>query len=101
MRFTATRFDSRYAWPIQRFTFAKLGYPIDSAEVPSRLAAVAGDRGATFIAVDDEDAPLGLVCLTRFASLHAPGPIAYITTLVTSSGAPMPTPFILRADCRT
>ena len=66
---------------------AELGYPIDSAEVPSRLAAVAGDRGATFIAVDDEDAPLGLVYLTRFASLHAPGPIAYITTLVTSSAA--------------
>jgi GNAT superfamily N-acetyltransferase len=66
---------------------AELGYPIDSAEVPSRLAAVAGDRGATFVAVDDEDAPLGLVCLTHFVSLHAPGPIAYITTLVTSSAA--------------
>src|SRR5665213_2911279 len=87
MRFTATRQDSRCAWPIQRFAFAELGYPIDSAEVPSRLAAVSGGRGATFVAVDDEDTPLGLVCLTRFASLHAPGPIAYITTLVTSSAA--------------
>jgi len=66
---------------------AELGYPIASAEVPSRLIAVSGDRGATFVAVDDEDTPLGLVCLTRFASLHAPGPIAYITTLVTSSSA--------------
>ena len=66
---------------------AELGYPIDSAEVPSRLAAVSGGRGTTFVAVDDEDAPLGLVCLTRFASLHAAGSIAYITTLVTSSAA--------------
>lgn len=66
---------------------AELGYPLASAEVPSRLTAVSGDRGATFVAVDDEDTPLGLVCLTCFASLHAAGPIAYITTLVTSSAA--------------
>ena len=66
---------------------AELGYPLASAEVPSRLAALSSDRGATFVAVDDENSPLGLVCLTRFASLHASGPIAYITTLVTSSSA--------------
>ena len=66
---------------------AELGYPIDAAEIPSRLAAVASDNGATLVVADESDRPLGLVCLTRFAALHTSGSIAYITALVTASSA--------------
>ena len=44
-------------------------------------------RGAALVAVDARDRPLGLVSLSRHVSLHAPGPIAYITALVTASTA--------------
>jgi GNAT superfamily N-acetyltransferase len=66
---------------------AELGYPSNSDEIPARLAAVTRDHGATLVAVDAADIPLGLASLARFASLHAPGPVAYITALVTSSSA--------------
>jgi GNAT superfamily N-acetyltransferase len=58
-----------------------------AADVPSRLAAVLDDHGAVLLAVDDADTPLGLISLSRHVSLHAPGPIAYITALVTASSA--------------
>lgn len=66
---------------------AELGYPSSSADVPARLAAVSRDHGATLVAVDAGDIPLGLASLTRFVSLHASGSVAYITALVTSSNA--------------
>lgn len=65
----------------------ELGHPTASADVPSRLAAVLSDHGAVLLAVDDADRPLGLMCLSRHVVLHAPGPIAYITALVTASAA--------------
>ena len=65
----------------------ELGHPTEAADVPSRLAAVLDDNGAVFLAVDDTDRPLGLMSLSRHVTLHAPGPIAYITALVTSSTA--------------
>ena len=33
-----------------------------------------------------DEQPLGLMCLVRHAVLHAPGPVAYIMALVTSTG---------------
>ena len=65
----------------------ELGHSTPSSEIPSRLSAVLSDHGAVFLAVDDEDRALGLISLTRLIALHAPGPIAYITALVTSSVA--------------
>jgi GNAT superfamily N-acetyltransferase len=65
----------------------ELGHPVASAEIPARLIAVRDDHGATLVAVDDADRPLGLISLSRHAALHAPGPIAYITALVTASSA--------------
>ncbi len=66
---------------------AELGHPVVSADVPARLAAVASDDGATLVAVDANDVPLGLICVARFAALHTAGPVAYITALVTASSA--------------
>lgn len=66
---------------------AELGHPAEVADVPSRLAAVTRDGGAALLAVDEAEQPLGLMCLARHAVLHALGPVAYITALVTSSAA--------------
>jgi GNAT superfamily N-acetyltransferase len=65
----------------------ELGHPTSAADVPARLAAVVRDGGAALLAVDHADIPLGLMCLTRHVVVHAPGPIAYITALVTASTA--------------
>ena len=66
---------------------AELGHSADAADVPSRLKAVTRDGGAALLAVDEAEQPLGLMCLAHHAVLHAPGPVAYITALVTSSAA--------------
>lgn len=65
----------------------ELGHAVPSAEIPPRLLAVANDHGAVLVAVDDADRPLGVISLSRHVALHAPGPIGYITALVTGSGA--------------
>jgi GNAT superfamily N-acetyltransferase len=65
----------------------ELGHPTDAAEVPERMAAVRSEGGTALLAVTDGGEPLGLMCLARHVALHAPGPIAYITALVTTSAA--------------
>ena len=65
----------------------ELGHPTAASEVPARLAAVTRDGGAVLVAVDETNIPLGLMSLSRHVALHAPGPIAYITALVTASAA--------------
>jgi len=64
-----------------------LGHSTSASEIPARLAAVLRDHGAVLLAVDDADEPLGMISLTRHYAIHASGPIAYITALVTSSSA--------------
>ena len=66
---------------------SELQHPVDAASIHSRLAAVLADHGAVLLAVDEHDHPLGLMSLSRHVAIHAPGPIAYITALVTSSTA--------------
>lgn len=65
----------------------ELGHSVPSGEIPSRLSAVVNDHGVVLVAVDDVDRPLGVISLSRHVTLHAPGPIAYITALVTGSTA--------------
>jgi len=65
----------------------ELGHPADAKDIPSRLAEVLAERGAVLLAVDAADRPLGLMCLSRQVVIHAPGPIAYITALVSASTA--------------
>jgi GNAT superfamily N-acetyltransferase len=66
---------------------AELGHSVPSTEIPSRLVAVREDHGAALVVVDGADRPLGVISLSRHVALHAPGPIAYITALVTASTA--------------
>lgn len=66
---------------------AELGYPTAPSDVPQRLAAVHAEGGAVLLALDGDETPLGLISLTQYHVLHAPGPVAYITALVTTAGA--------------
>jgi GNAT superfamily N-acetyltransferase len=65
----------------------ELGHAVPHTEIPMRLSAVVNDHGAVLVAVDDADRPLGVISLSRHMALHAPGPIGYITALVTGSAA--------------
>jgi GNAT superfamily N-acetyltransferase len=65
---------------------AELGHPVSASDVPARLALVLADGGAVMLAVDGER-PVGLMCLARLNVMHASGPVAYITALVTTSDA--------------
>ena len=81
----------RDARPADAFAMAgllsELEHPADARDIAPRLAAVLADHGAVLLAVDEHDQPLGLMSLSRHVAIHAPGPIAYITALVTSSTA--------------
>ncbi len=65
----------------------ELGHPARGADIPARLSALSRDGVVAIVAVDDDDHPLGLICLARITSVHSTGPIAYITSLVTASAA--------------
>lgn len=79
----ATRDDA----PAIAALLAELGYPGDQEEIPERLAKVVAHGGAVVLAVDQSDAALGLISLTRFWSLHSSGPVAYIMALVIANDA--------------
>jgi len=65
----------------------ELGHVVPRTDIPARLSAVVNDHGAVLVAVDDADRPLGVISLSRHVALHAPGPLAYITALVTAGMA--------------
>ncbi len=65
----------------------ELGHPTNPADVPARLADLVREGGAVLLATDSTGAALGLMSIARHTTLHAPGPVAYITSLVTTSGA--------------
>lgn len=66
---------------------AQLGHPTPAAEVPARLATMRAEGGAAVVAVDAAGEPVGLITLAKHAVLHAPGPVASITALVTAAAA--------------
>jgi GNAT superfamily N-acetyltransferase len=65
----------------------ELGYPTEASDVPARLDGIRAQGGEIFLASDSSGAELGLMSLARHSVLHAPGPVAYITALVTSESA--------------
>jgi len=67
--------------------FTLLGHATNAVDVPARLAAVHADGGTVILAVDENDRPLGVMSLSRHAVIHAPGPVAYITGLITLAEA--------------
>ena len=65
----------------------ELGYPTDVSDIPARLDGIRGEGGEILLASDEKGAELGLMSLARHSVLHGPGPVAYITALVTSESA--------------
>jgi GNAT superfamily N-acetyltransferase len=65
----------------------ELGHPASAADLPARMRAVVGEGGAVVLAVDTSGEVLGVMSLARHVVIHAPGPVAYITALVTASSA--------------
>ena len=88
---TDTRLALRDATPADAVAIAtllnELGYPTSAADVPARLAAVLDEGGAVLLTVDGSDTPLGMISLARLTTLHATGPVAYITALVIGAAA--------------
>lgn len=62
----------------------ELGHPTPAADVPRRLAAMRAEGGQALLADDRALGPVGLMTLSSHAALHAAGPVAYITALVTT-----------------
>ncbi len=65
----------------------QLGYPAEALDIPPRLAGIRRQGGEIFLASDNTGANLGLMSLANLSVLHGPGPVAYITALVTSESA--------------
>ena len=65
----------------------ELGYPTAPDDIPARLEAIVSEGGAVLLASDGDNEPVGLLCLARHKVIHAPGPVAYITGLVTTAEA--------------
>jgi GNAT superfamily N-acetyltransferase len=65
----------------------ELGYPSEAIDIPARLAGIRGQGGQIFLASDRGGTELGLVSLAKLSVLHGPGPVAYISALVTSESA--------------
>jgi GNAT superfamily N-acetyltransferase len=63
------------------------GHPTDGADVPPRLARVLVEGGAAYLATDATGSALGFMSLAAHAVIHAPGPVALITALVTTRAA--------------
>jgi GNAT superfamily N-acetyltransferase len=66
---------------------AELGYAVDPFDVPARLDRMLAASGAALLAVDAGGASLGFMSLGRHDVIHAAGPVAYITSLVTTAAA--------------
>jgi GNAT superfamily N-acetyltransferase len=68
------------------FLLDSLGYPAAPDAIPDRLRRVSSEGGSAFLAAASGRA-VGLVTLASHSSLHAPGPVAYITALVVAPEA--------------
>jgi GNAT superfamily N-acetyltransferase len=66
---------------------AELGYPTSASALPERLRAIAAEGGTVFLAVDSDEAAVGLASVARLSTLHADASVVYITALVTSAVA--------------
>src|ERR1019366_681603 len=66
---------------------AELEHPASAADVPARIQAILAEGGAVLLAVDEDGTRLGLMSLARHSALHTPGPVGYITALVTAGAA--------------
>jgi GNAT superfamily N-acetyltransferase len=61
-----------------------VGKVIPEDALPARMAALASADNAVFVADGDAGGVLGVIAVHRIPVLHAPGPVGYITALVTA-----------------
>jgi len=67
---------------------SQLGYPVDPADIPRRLAALNATPGSIALVLCDADGRVvGAASGARFVTLHRDPPTAYITALVTEASA--------------
>lgn len=65
---------------------AQLGYPALTEDLPARLASLEDFPGTLALVAVDGQNVVGLITAHMIPSIHAPEPIALLTTLVVDSG---------------
>jgi GNAT superfamily N-acetyltransferase len=65
----------------------QLGYPTEASEIPRRLDRMAERPGTTVFVAEQSDAPVGVVTVHLFPSLHTSEPVAWLTALVVDERA--------------
>jgi GNAT superfamily N-acetyltransferase len=65
----------------------EFGHPVGPADVPVRLVAVNAEGGAVLLAMGESAGAVGLVSVACHRTVHAAGPVAYITALVVAVSA--------------
>jgi GNAT superfamily N-acetyltransferase len=73
--------------PVLAHLLRQLGYDTPPADIPSRLAAIAGEGGVAVVAEDGDGHVVALGTGSRHATLHAGAQVAYITALVVDENA--------------
>lgn|SRR5690348_15154593 len=73
--------------PAIALLLSELEHPAEPAEIPARMAAIAEEGGAVVVAVDGAGEVVGMIAMARHAVPHWPGPVGYITALVTAGAA--------------
>lgn len=65
----------------------ELGQPMGVGTIPQRIAGVQREGGIVLVAEAVGAPLLGVMSVVRHHVIHAPGPIGYITSLVTTASA--------------
>ncbi|HKR09054.1 MAG TPA: GNAT family N-acetyltransferase [Gemmatimonadaceae bacterium] len=79
----------------------QLGYPTEASEIPKRLERMAERPGTTVFVAEQRGAPVGVVTVHLFPSLHTSEPVAWLTALVveeTARGAGVGSALVQRAE---
>ena len=79
----------------------QLGYPTEASEIPKRLERLAERPGTTVFVAEQRGAPVGVVTVHLFASLHTSEPVAWLTALVvdeTARGTGVGSALVQRAE---
>ena len=65
----------------------QLGYPTEASEIPKRLERMGERPGTTVFVAEQRGAPVGVVTIHLFPSLHTSEPVAWLTALVVEESA--------------
>ena len=79
----------------------QLGYPTEASEIPKRLERMSDRPGTTVFVAEQSGAPVGVVTIHLFPSLHTSEPVAWLTALVvdeTARGTGVGSALVQRAE---